>query len=461
MDASVVEPLMRFRHSRLCSLLGFLSVVPCSASTCSPKAWGPACEKLATLDVVFVGTVLAAEPGLKLPHRDVSIPFYRFRVERVYKGLPHDVGTVIIDPGGVTKPPAEYILGQKYIVYANRHGAENLVSDACLGSTLFDKSGEDVAFLEAYRLGLTKNAVLGRAVQRYEALGRLNPETDAPVAGALVVLSNESLRLTERTTKAGEFRFEAIPPGTYSVSARLDPYIPTPHSYEIDVPAAGCVEVFPTLEAGASISGTLVDESGNPAAGKRVELQRRSPSGKWYAVDQYWSETDPRGEFRFDRLQEGDYRLGYEIQGTTPLSHLPYPATYYPGVADPETAAVLHLLPRQDVTDVRIVLQKAHTPRIIRIEVVWADGTPSTGEQLDLLNGYGHIRAEGSRVLLVEGYAEFEYNLSARYRIDDGGPAPYNQRRVARSGSVRVLPGKEPAYVQLVLTQTSLVDEGR
>ncbi|WP_248785742.1 hypothetical protein, partial [Escherichia coli] len=93
------------------------------------------------------------------------------------------------------------------------------------------------------------------------------------------------------------------------------------------------------------------------------------------------------------------------------------------------------------VTDLRIVLQKAHTPRIIRVEVVWPDGTPATGKQLDLFNGDHHIRAEGSRVLLVEGYAEFEYNLSARYWIDDGGPVPYNQRRVARSGSARVLPG--------------------
>ncbi|MES1260847.1 MAG: carboxypeptidase-like regulatory domain-containing protein [Acidobacteriota bacterium] len=80
-------------------------------------------------------------------------------------------------------------------------------------------------------------------------LGRPRKGDDAPVAGADVVLSNALRTFTTNSTATGDFSFEGIPAGDYSLSARLAPYISNPAALPVEVPAVGCVERFPRLEA--------------------------------------------------------------------------------------------------------------------------------------------------------------------------------------------------------------------
>lgn len=180
-----------------------------------------------------------------------------------------------------------------------------------------DYAKEEIQFLETYRLKQAGNSVYGRVLQWVTSIGHPRSDEDAPVAVANVILSNGSRVLTQRTTPAGEFRFQDIAAGRYSLSAQLDPYIPNPQSLSIEVPAVGCVERFPLLEAQASVSGVMVDESGKPARRQRVELLRRNRSNTWYSTYQFWKQTDEQGEFKFDGLPDGDYLLG--LSGATGL----------------------------------------------------------------------------------------------------------------------------------------------
>lgn len=440
------------------------------ACSCTPAVSAPACEKLTTTPVVFLGTVLAAERDTRFPAPSRA-RVYRFQVDTIYKGLPANARQLVIDPGFVSCEQ-EYLPGKRYLVFASRvPETGEFFSGACHGSIMADYAKEDIRILETYRLQQAGNAVYGRVLQW---LGSTYPrrEEDAPVAGATVVLRNSTRFWTQRSAPDGGFRFENIPAGSYFLLARLDPYLSNPVSQTVEVPSVGCLERFPVLEAQASLSGVLVHESGRPAASKTVQLLRRNQSGNWFATSQFWTQTDDRGSFAFQGLPDGDYLLGYEIWRDRPSQYSPYPTSYFPGVPKRSRATVLHLAPKQAITRLRIPLNKPHTPRHIRVKVVWPDGRAPDKNLLQLLDGDDLIRNVGGFVpdappglhrgmVTFTGYAERQYNLNVRYWIDDlGGPVPHEKQRIARSPIVRVPPGKAPASVKLILTATLLaVDE--
>lgn len=388
----------------------------------------------------------------------------------MYKGLSEDTKQVVVNPDNICE--ASYSLGKRYLVFGSREaGTDEVRSGACDGSRLADGEQADVQFLETYRLKQATNFVFGRVLQSITSIGRSQREEEAPVEGAKVSLSSASGALTQPTTAAGDFRFENIPPGSYSLAARLEPYTPNPASISIQVPAVGCVEAFPLLEAGAKLSGVLLDEFGEPAPEKRIELLRRNRDGKWYRSYDFWKQTDGRGQFAFEGLPDGDYLLGYEIWSDKPSHDSLYPTTYFPGVSDRASASVLHLAPRQAIGDLRIPLPKPHTPRRIHVEVVWPDDKAPARNLLQLFDGRELLQNVG--VLLINrpstphngiidftGAAERYYDLHVRYWIDDaGGPVPGDEKKIARSEVVRLSPGKEPASVKLVLTRTLLAVE--
>jgi hypothetical protein len=192
---------------------------------------------------------------------------------------------------------------------------------------------------------------------------------------------------TQRTTEAGDFRFEGIQAGPYNLSAHLAPYISNPMTLPIEVPAMGCVERFPKLEAHAGLSGVLTTEDGHLAAKERVELLRRNQQGSWYSTYQFWTQTDAEGRFKFEDLPDGDHLLGYEIWRGKPSNYSDYPTRYFPGVSEQARASIVHLVPMQVMNNLKFSLARPHTPRSVRVEVVWPNGTQPRQNLLQLFNG--------------------------------------------------------------------------
>jgi len=73
----------------------------------------------------------------------------------------------------------------------------------------------------------------------------------------------------------------------------------------------------------------------------------------------------------------GDYLLGYEIRGGKQSNYSDYPTRYFPSVGEQARASIVHLVPMQVMSNLKFSLARPHTPRSIRVEVVWPNGTPA------------------------------------------------------------------------------------
>jgi hypothetical protein len=466
-----MRPLQRW-------LLGTFLAAPLMTALgceCGNIASAPACEKISTAQIVFVGTVRAIEPDPRMPG-NTGAPVYRFEVETVYKGLPANTRDIIVDPDNLTSCHAVYKQAQRYLVFASRDkGTEVVSAGGCSGSRLAKYAADDLRFLDAYRNNQARNFVYGSVVQRDQPYILPNKDEDAAVEGATVFLRNDALTLKQETSATGEFRFEGLPAGSYSLSASRAPYNGDPAPLSISVPAVGCVQRQLLLQANASISGILRTVDGAPASKMDVELLRRNALGKWSAYHMFRNRTDDAGRFRFKELPDGDYLLGYGIGRGRIQIDSAYPTRYYPGVAEQAQATIIHLAPTQFLTNLDFTLAEAQAPRQIRIVVVWPDGSAPAANRLDLWNANLFIKGVGGPppgneppppphhgIVEFRGYAERTYNLRVRYWIDDpGGPVPYDQQRVAYSETVRLDPGRDPATVKLVLTKTMLAVDDR
>lgn len=247
------------------------------------------------------------------------------------------------------------------------------------------------------------------------------------------------MSISRQTDLDGAFRFESLNSGKYTLSAQagiLGAWGPHP----VEVATSSCSEVFPILPPHTTLSGTLTLEGGAPAKKQRVEVMRKNRSDVWYSTAQFWKQTDEKGQFQFKELPIGDYLVGYEIWSDSPSQ------------------------------DFR--LSQPHTPRTVRVEVVWPDGTSPTEHLLQLFDGQNLIKniglslpnkapAHHQGVIEFKGYEERTYKLHARYWIDDlGSDVPTDQQRIAITEVKEVAAGKDIS-VRLVLSRRLLASEER
>jgi len=431
---------------------------------CKSLTMAPACEKIGTMDVVFVGTAKSLT-SYKPAWARVRQSAYRFAVERSYRGLRLGTAEVLVDPDNSTSCGTRFELGVRYLVYASRREGEADVvfTSVCHGSHEAARAAGELRFLEAFRRGETTTAVYGRVLQNVDYSERRRGESGAEVVGAEVTLQGKRGVLIQTTDRDGAFRFDGIPAGRWTISAKLRPFVPDPGTAQVDVVEGGCVEVFPQLSGRAEFTGVLRNEKGEPAKRMRVQLLRRGSRGEWARAIEYWQDTDAWGRFRYTNLPSGEYLFGYEIERED-LNDSAYRTQYYPDAVGRATAKVIHLAPGEKK---RLEMQLAapRTPRSIRVEVVWPDGRPASNHFLQLLSrdenlgalGGGRNPAQHRGVFDLNGWEDRTYDLRARFWIDDLGTLEgYGKERIALSNVVRLAPGRGPTIVRLVLRKRML-----
>ena len=258
------------------------------------------------------------------------------------------------------------------------------------------------------RRAATGTAVLAGAVISDEPEPR-------PVRHARVVCSAGELShaLTAITDDGGRFTCAALPAGRYTVNVTRDGWVATAYGAKqplqpgAPVPLADGerADVVVRMLRGAVITGTLLDESGQPATGATVVALRVSQQNgeRRLAAAGVPAVADDRGVYRIYGLPPGDYFVGAGASGTAlsvldaqltteadvrqaraaastpaPERHVAFATTYYPGTAVALQAVPLQVRGGEERSDIDFVLQLVPTARV-EGALTLPDGGPAPG----------------------------------------------------------------------------------
>jgi len=188
---------------------------------------------------------------------------------------------------------------------------------------------------------------------------------------------------------------------------------------------------------GGSISGRVVDASGDPVEFAQVSLLRIPAAGRvGRPTMRGGTATDDRGEFRIGRLEPGSYivqvigRRGPNPEDmlpagalTTPPLPLPLP-TYYPGALSIDQAQPIVVDRGQAAADIEVVLSEG-VPGVILGTLTANNGASSSD-----MNGYVNVR----RVLsdMPRGMDGFLYLSRCAGPYTAGFPLPDGRLQLRR-----------------------------
>jgi len=183
----------------------------------------------------------------------------------------------------------------------------------------------------------------------------INAETGAPIAKAGVELVPAKLRdndppwgLGATTDSEGRFELKDLPPRLYTLHVYRRGFAPDTYGSNgvagrrrlIEVTAGARVELADVaLSSGGAITGSIVDQGGDPLGGIVVQALRPAEWDSTRPGSEASSDvTDDRGTFRIYGLRPGTYYLRamrvpvmrWENVGLGPLAFVFYPGTIQP-----------------------------------------------------------------------------------------------------------------------------------
>lgn len=259
------------------------------------------------------------------------------------------------------------------------------------------------------------------------------PVARARVIAAAVAFSGQ--RVFSLTADDGRFEVE-VPAGSYVlvVTAAGYPatYFPEGNAEETRAPLSvladqKIADLRIGLSKGGAISGRVLDWNGDPAAGVSVGLRRpgmrpvNNPA--FYVGTPVTAGTDMFGRYRIYGLPAGEFVVVALPQGapmafgSSSAPRVKYAPAFYPGVADPEQAALVSVGAGQEATGIDLQLTLT---RLVRIEghLVATTGSPESGLMVELRSRDGSAGARSAvttgGAFVVNDVAPGRYWLMAR-----------------------------------------------
>ena len=225
--------------------------------------------------------------------------------------------------------------------------------------------------------------------------GRVLSASGRPLEGARVrALRNGVTPRGAPTDAQGRFTIAQLPAGSYTLDASRTGYVTIQYGQERaaqpgksvlvrdDETTAGADLVLPR---GTAVSGTIVDEHGEPLQGVNVRaMQLRYTSGRTTAVNvgPRDRQTDDRGRYRLYGLLPGSYvivaSVEASISGATASGYAPL---FYPGTTQASEASPIAADLGRDVSAIDLVFAETPAARV-SATVRTSDATPFTGNVL-------------------------------------------------------------------------------
>jgi hypothetical protein len=339
---------MTFRLWQALTLaIGLSAAIPAIGLACSCEIAGPPCEAVWKSDAVFAATVRSV---VEIDHDAYGRPYgsllVTVDVEQAFVNVA--AGPLELTTGrGGGDCGYRFAVGQRYLIYANKSPIGRLSATICSRTRPLDKAQDDLRYLSAPPAVGSGARVFG-SVHRWQRDPFERETVDyGPLEGLVVNVSGAGYSRDTVTDPHGRYQISGLPTGVSTLTVALPPgFDPRAGIRELDFrdPRA-CSERNFELTYVAGASGSVVDATGRPLAGIRVEAVAAELAGHQPPPYQSPVITDDRGTFEFEHLPPGFYVFGVNLTRATfgqPASALPI---YLPGVTVASEATVIDLRP--------------------------------------------------------------------------------------------------------------------
>ncbi len=197
------------------------------------------------------------------------------------------------------------------------------------------RAAEDIAYLT----GLTGAPEADRVSGSVIFMGPL-PENvrTRPTADLKVILRGAGVVRESRTDAQGHFEFRGVPPVSFSVA--VVPAWPYAAADQIEIedpdPRQCSTDLLLQMRYDGRISGVLVDRSGRPLSGIKVQAADTTGAS---AQD---ARTTASGHYELTGLSPGSYVVGVNLT-VPPSLEAPYARAFAPGATDRSKATVVEI----------------------------------------------------------------------------------------------------------------------
>lgn len=230
--------------------------------------------------------------------------------------------------------------------------------------------------------------------------GMVVGENGRPIKGARVSLGGGTVNRTEVSGATGEFVFEQLPEGRYSINASRQRYLSSSYGQKKPERSGTTIQLADaehkknlkiTLFAGAVITGMVLGDDGEPVQNAQVRAMKYSMrTGVRRLQSSNSASTDDRGVYRLYGMTPGEYvisatsisqdlrsqmnvEMAVTMEVPAPVAFAP---TYYPGATSPASAVSVTVVGGEERQGIDITLMKVQTATINGIVVSSAGAVP-------------------------------------------------------------------------------------
>lgn len=233
--------------------------------------------------------------------------------------------------------------------------------------------------------------------------GRVTTETGGPIRRAEVrATSNGGLTRFATTDPEGRFVVRDLPAGAFTLHISKSGFVPLYFGQRRPFERRTTIQLVPGTRATAdirlpragAITGRIVDQTGEPVMGARVQaLRRRIIDGqRGLQTSGVADTTDDTGTFRVYGLPPGEYYVAatprrVEDRVGRPVAGVPFgrgTPIYYPGTANRDEAQRV-MVDVSGEARADLVLTEIRTSRVSG-SVLTSNGTPAAGAMVSLMS---------------------------------------------------------------------------
>lgn len=380
----------------------FFSLLALATQGCTCAQAPPGtCSGLQNGDVVFLGTVTQAElvrsagptrgavasggAGVATGAATTSssstatlLIHYRFHVDEWFS----EAGSPEIDiySGGDDGDCGyRFQKGDQYIVFPQKETDERLFATHCSSTRPASDGIALLPQLRAMEKGERVASVFGVLRKSDPPFLAAPDDPDDPLPHVVLQLRSKYDRFRTSTDDNGVYSFYDVHEGTYSFTADL------PEKMELTqksltgglppfkIPNGACFEYNVDALPTGHIRGTVYGPDDKPLKMASLELYRAGD----FAISKpgLWSFQGAKGEFEFDHVGPGDYILVYNRENRMDPNS-PFPIAFYPGVAELADAKLITLKDGEDLTNLKMTLEKGYPTHQLRVHLKWTKDRP-------------------------------------------------------------------------------------